>query len=141
MWFVAEFLTKVDGGTMRHALEARSPFLDHTLWEFAAKLPPQLRLRSGTLKAILREIVRKRVSPEVALRRKQGFTVPVGRWINKQWSGALESLGSGSRLVDGGWMNREVLARCTKQVAVQSEAPVQFWYLIVLERWLRHIQG
>ena len=45
MWFVSEFMTKVDGATMYHALEARSPFLDHTIWDFAASLPFELRLR------------------------------------------------------------------------------------------------
>jgi asparagine synthase (glutamine-hydrolysing) len=42
--FVGEYMTKVDGGTMHYGLEARSPFLDHRLWEFAASLPFDLRL-------------------------------------------------------------------------------------------------
>ncbi|HXJ39249.1 MAG TPA: asparagine synthase (glutamine-hydrolyzing), partial [Bryobacteraceae bacterium] len=64
MWFVAEFMTKVDGATMYYGLEARSPFLDHKLWEFAAAIPQDVRLRGGVLKAILREIVSRRISPE-----------------------------------------------------------------------------
>ncbi len=44
-WFVSEFMTKVDGGTMYHALEARAPLLDQALWEFGAQLPVELRLR------------------------------------------------------------------------------------------------
>src|SRR5688500_5782782 len=48
--FVGEYLTKVDGATMYHALEARSPFLDQELWEFASSLPFNLRLNRGRSK-------------------------------------------------------------------------------------------
>ncbi|HKP12769.1 MAG TPA: asparagine synthase (glutamine-hydrolyzing), partial [Blastocatellia bacterium] len=48
--FTGEYLTKVDGATMHHSVEARSPFLDYKLWEFAAALPYDLRLKGGTLK-------------------------------------------------------------------------------------------
>ena len=51
--FTGEYMTKVDGATMHYGLEARSPFLDHILWEFASSLPFGLRLRYGYLKAIL----------------------------------------------------------------------------------------
>ena len=49
-------MTEVDGATMHYGLEARSPFLDHMLWEFASGLPFGLRLRYGYLKSILRGI-------------------------------------------------------------------------------------
>src|SRR6185312_13207522 len=73
--FVSEYMTKVDGATMFYAIEARSPFLDQRLWESAAGMPFQVHLRSGGLKAVLRELVRRRVGEAVASRRKQGFTV------------------------------------------------------------------
>jgi asparagine synthase (glutamine-hydrolysing) len=141
MWFVAEFLTKVDGATMRHALEARSPFLDHTLWEFAAKLPPQLRLRGGVLKAILREIVRKRVGATVAFRKKQGFSIPVERWVLNQWRGSLQDLGPDSLLARGGWINGAGLECCVKQAVAKNRAPHHLWFLVVLERWLRQTES
>ncbi|HRK23211.1 MAG TPA: asparagine synthase (glutamine-hydrolyzing), partial [Fimbriimonadaceae bacterium] len=79
--FSGEFLPKVDGATMYHSLEARSPFLDTVLWEFAARLPFGLRLYGGVLKAVLRKVVRRRLGPAIALRRKQGFTIPVEKWL------------------------------------------------------------
>ena len=48
---LVSILTKVDGATMHYGLEARSPFLDHILWEFASSLPFGLRLRYGYLKS------------------------------------------------------------------------------------------
>ena len=137
MWFVSEFLTKVDGATMWHSLEARSPFLDHTLWEFAAQLPPELRLRNGVLKAILREIVKKRISPAIAFRKKRGFNIPVERWILKQWSGALQDLGEDSRLVRNGWIDGAALRQSVSRARTQPQAATGLWFLVVLERWLR----
>src|SRR5262249_22666481 len=93
MWFVAEFMTKVDGATMYSALEARSPFLDQTLWDFGAALPPKVRFHKGKLKSILRELVRRRLSPAVASRSKQGFSIPVERWVLNRWRGLQEFVG------------------------------------------------
>lgn len=137
MWFVSEFMTKVDGGTMAYALEARSPFLDHKLWEFAAKLPPALRMRGGVLKAILREIVRRRVSPAVANRKKQGFTVPVESWLAGQWSGALDELAENSRLERDGWIRAGTLQNAVRPTRSNGRVPTQLWFLVVLEQWLR----
>ena len=137
MWFPGEFMTKVDGGTMFYALEARSPFLDHVLWDFAAKLPAKLRLQGGVLKAILREIVRRRVGPAVASRRKQGFTIPVERWLVNQWSEELRGLQSGSLLEREGWLRRGSLEGVVKQALSENQTTRQIWFLIALEHWLR----
>ena len=137
MWFLSEFMTKVDGGTMYHSLEARSPFLDHVIWDFAARLPLDLRLRGGVLKAILREIVRRRISPEVASRRKRGFTVPVERWLTGQWRGAVEAAAHDSRLEREGWIRPGTFTALGREIAARSESPRQLWFLLVLESWMR----
>jgi len=137
-WFVSEFMTKVDAGTMYHALEARAPFLDQKLWDFAAKLPPKLRLHGGELKAILRTIVRNRVSPEVASRKKQGFTIPVERWLAGSWSRGLREFASHSMLEDEGWLRKGSMDALVRQVAENGVARRQVWFLMVLENWMRH---
>jgi asparagine synthase (glutamine-hydrolysing) len=137
MWFVSEFMTKVDGGTMHYALEARSPFLDHKLWEFAAALPPQLRLRGGVLKAILREIVRRRISPAVASRRKQGFTIPVERWLSGHWGEALDGIQDDSLLEREGWIRSGGLRAFVQRSKTAGRVPTQLWFLVVMEHWLR----
>jgi asparagine synthase (glutamine-hydrolysing) len=70
---------------MHHSLEARSPFLDQKLWEFAASLPYDVRLSGGRLKAILRELARRKIGDRVARGRKRGFGIPVGRWLVGRW--------------------------------------------------------
>jgi len=138
--FVGEFMTKVDGATMHYGLEARSPFLDQHLWEFTAALPFDLRLYRGQLKALLRELVRRRISKKVAWRRKRGFSIPVQRWLAGRWRSAAETVWRESLLDAEGWI-------CAPSVLTQLElatkkgwVPPQLWYLFVFELWLRYEQ-
>lgn len=136
--FVAEYMTKVDGGTMQHALEARSPFLDQELWEYAASLPFDIRLHRGQLKAVLREIARRRLGERVASGAKRGFGVPVGRWIAGRWRAQVEETFSESILGREGWISTESALAQLKNLQPTACAPNQLWYLYVLENWLRY---
>jgi asparagine synthase (glutamine-hydrolysing) len=134
--FVGQFMEKVDGATMYHSLEARSPFLDGELWEFAASLPPSLHFRGGVLKAILREIVRRRVNPEIAARPKRGFTVPVERWLAGRWTRSLDVLAVPNELERQGWIRPGSLQAPVAQAREKNWVPFQLWSLMLLERWL-----
>jgi len=135
--FSGEFLPKVDGATMYHSLEARSPFLDSALWEFAARLPFSLRLHNGILKSILREVVRRHLGPEIAFRPKQGFTIPVESWLAAgPWKEALVGLGDGNRLETQGWIRPGSLAPVIAGALAAGRVPTQLWRLLVLDRWL-----
>ncbi|MDQ6786589.1 MAG: asparagine synthase (glutamine-hydrolyzing) [Acidobacteriota bacterium] len=136
--FTGEYLTKVDGGTMFYALEARSPFLDSDLWEFAASLPFSIRMNGGNSKAVLREIARRRISEKVAAGRKQGFGVPVQRWITGHWRGAIEEVLRDSLLEQEGWINSAATLELLKKSAEKNWAPRQLWFIYVLESWLRY---
>jgi asparagine synthase (glutamine-hydrolysing) len=135
--FVSEFLTKVDGGAMYHALEARSPFLDQHMWEFASRLPFSIRLSGGEPKAVLRELVRRRVGPIVASRPKQGFTIPVEDWMLVRWRPRLRELAEHPLLEQEGWLRPGGLRRAIDAAEQRGRAPVQLWSLAVLESWLR----
>ncbi len=137
MHFTSEFMTKVDGSTMYYSLEARAPFLDQKIWEFASRISPEVHFRGGKYKAILREIVRRRVGPDVAFRRKQGFTVPVERWLATKWADRLAELKGETLLVKQGWFERKPLSAAIDKALKQDEIPVQLWYVLVLESWLR----
>lgn len=135
--FVSEYMTKVDGATMYYAIEARSPFLDQRMWESAAALPFGIHLRGGELKAVLRELVRRNVGPDVASRRKQGFTVPVERWLTTNWAPQLELLSDGGSCLESeGWLARGTLKKAVRNALDRGRAPTQLWSLMVLENWL-----
>src|SRR5205807_6727321 len=76
-----DLLVKVDITSMANSLEARSPFLDHEVMEFAARLPVHWKLRGRESKYILRRAFPDLLPPENINRPKMGFGVPVGQWF------------------------------------------------------------
>jgi len=88
-----DMLVKVDRMTMAHGLEARVPFLDHELVEFAASLPSDFKLRDGVGKYILRRAMAKHLPALTLKRPKEGFNIPVGKWLRGELNALLhESL-------------------------------------------------
>ena len=135
--FTGEYLPKVDGATMHHSVEARSPFLDQKLWEFAASLPFDVRLKGGNLKAVLRELARRKIGDRVARGRKRGFGIPVGRWLVGRWRPLVEEAFRDSLLDREGYLRSTALLKQLNKSAGQGSAPNQLWYAFVLECWLR----
>lgn len=140
MRFVGEYMTKVDGATMHYAVEARSPFLDQELWEHAAALPFDVRLKGGQLKAVLRELARRKIGEAVASGSKRGFGVPVQRWLVGRWRPAFEDAMRDSLAAREGWINARSTLTQLAAAGKAGWAPKQLWYIFVLESWLRHEQ-
>jgi asparagine synthase (glutamine-hydrolysing) len=135
--FVGEYLTKVDGATTHYGLEARAPFFDQFLWEYAASLPYDLRLHRGELKAVLREIARRRISPRVAAGIKRGFSVPAERWVRGPWLKTVSAQLREGPLRADGWVTRDGLERALAAPNRKGPGENQLWYLVVLDSWLR----
>lgn len=135
--FVAEYLTKVDGATMFHALEARSPFLDQDLWEFAGSLPVDVRLHENGLKAILRTIAQRRIDPRVAAGAKRGFTIPVTSWIAGRWHSDVRAALHDSLLADEGWLDKRAIPAELAAARHSRSSALRLWYLYVLDAWMR----
>ena len=87
-----DYLQKVDVGSMAFSLEARDPLLDHTIIEWAAKLPLNWKLRGGTNKYLLRKLAYRYVPREILDRPKMGFGVPMAKWLRgglRAWGESL----------------------------------------------------
>lgn len=80
-WLVDDILVKADRMSMAHALEVRSPLLDHRLVEFAAALPPGWKLNGLRTKWLFRRYLRRRLPPAILGRPKTGFSAPVSHWL------------------------------------------------------------
>jgi asparagine synthase (glutamine-hydrolysing) len=108
-WLASDILVKVDRMTMAHALESRAPFLDHRLMEFAAALPPDLKLRGLRSKYLLKVNQRKHLPDSIVGRRKAGFNAPVSAWL----AGPLHDLGRAATAATtlGEWFDPKAIDR------------------------------
>ncbi|NDV21523.1 asparagine synthase (glutamine-hydrolyzing) [Desulfovibrio sp. JC022] len=86
--FLADaLLVKVDIASMAHSLEVRSPLLDHELFEYMASLPPELKLKGGESKYLLKKLAERYLPKDILYRRKQGFSMPVAKWTSGDSAG------------------------------------------------------
>jgi len=76
-----DILVKADRTTMAHSLEARAPFLDHTLVSYALSLPQHAKIAHGQTKRILKKAVADLLPADIVHRPKQGFRVPLPEWL------------------------------------------------------------
>jgi asparagine synthase (glutamine-hydrolysing) len=81
LWLPDDLLARGDKTSMATSLEARVPLLDYPLVEYAASLPPSLKLRGKTRKYLLRKVAAKWLPEEVLTRKKEGFPTPVSLWF------------------------------------------------------------
>jgi len=131
-------LMKVDKMTMAHSLEARAPFLDHKLIEFAAALPAGFKIRGCTNKYILRKFMEKKLPPEIVNRKKRGFLVPIAKWLNGELKEYAEDIllrkDSFSACAIGLERIRPLFA--PQRGLRELENKIRLWRLLVFELWV-----
>lgn len=89
-WLPDDLLAKVDYMSMAHGLEARVPFLDHRIVEWAARLKPGLKIKGNSSKIILKKALKGTVPDNILKRKKAGFTLPLSSWFKGKLSGWVE---------------------------------------------------
>ena len=99
----ADYLRKVDIASSTHGLEVRVPFLDTEVIDFAARVPMNLKVHSGTLKYLLRELARKNISDRIADKGKWGFGIPFDRWCGAKMQEYLKELLFSAKADSGIW--------------------------------------
>jgi asparagine synthase (glutamine-hydrolysing) len=123
---------------MAVSLEARSPFLDHHVIEFAASLPAGLKLRGLTTKYILKKTLRKLLPSENLTRSKMGFGVPVGHWFRGQMQPFLREQLLSDRAARRGLLRPEAVRRMVDEhTAGARDYTHPLWTLLMLELWFQ----
>ena len=131
-----DILTKVDRASMAVALEARVPLLDHCLARFAWRLPPQMKKRHGRGKWLLRRVLHRFVPPALVERPKQGFSVPIGRWLRgplRCW--AEELLSERQLLADGLFPPWPIRACWLDHLSGRRNWEYCLWTLLMFQCW------
>jgi asparagine synthase (glutamine-hydrolysing) len=95
-----DILTKVDRASMAVALEARSPFLDYNVVEFALRVPARYRMDRSTRKLVLKRAIAPLVPAGILDRRKEGFSMPMKHWLRQELLPLANDLLTGSVIAD-----------------------------------------
>jgi asparagine synthase (glutamine-hydrolysing) len=141
--YLVELLMKQDQMSMAASIESRVPFLDHRLVEFAAMLPPRLKLRGFRTKWILREAVKSILPHEILTRKKMGFPVPFGPWMKGRWQSVARDVLLDRRTRERGIVDPAAAERLiAAHASGDQEGADAIWSLLNLELWYRtHIDG
>jgi asparagine synthase (glutamine-hydrolysing) len=137
-----DILTKVDRATMAVSLEARVPFLTRSLVEFSWQLPSLVKLgdRGDRGKLVLREVLYRHVPKELLERPKQGFGMPLGKWLRgplRDWAeslllpGDLNSCGLNSKVVSDIWLEH--------QMGLDRQS--MLWTVLMYRQWHQRVMG
>jgi asparagine synthase (glutamine-hydrolysing) len=133
-----DLLVKVDIASMANSLEARSPFLDHNVIEFAASLPENLKMRRMETKFLLKKVAARLVPKEVVYRRKMGFGVPVGKWFRGEMKDFVKEVLLAEKSLTRGIVRPEMLRRyVSEHTEGRRDHQFQIWTLLMLELWFQ----
>jgi asparagine synthase (glutamine-hydrolysing) len=135
---VDDMLVKGDRMSMGASIEARVPFLDHKVAEFAARLPSNLKVRGLNSKIVLKKLAERYIPQETIYRRKVGFTVPLTRWFVGPWRGLIENVLLSERCLERGYYNPDTMHRIVRDhVHGRVDREQGIWLLLTLEIWHR----
>lgn len=133
-----DILYKCDRMSMAHSLEVRPPFLDHRIVEFAATLPESLKINNGTLKYVLRELMRDKLPECVLTRKKEGFDIPAHRWFRGALRPLMEETLSPERVRATGLFSVDTVEKVKQDhLARRANLGYHLWGLLTLFLWLK----
>lgn len=133
-----DILVKVDRMSMAVGLECRAPLLDHKVIEFLTTVPPELKLRDGVTKFILKDMLSKKIPENILNRKKQGFRLPIEVWLKGELKEFASDILLGPTLGNRGLFDTSFVARMWSEfLNDKRDYAHQLWQLLILEIWYR----
>ena len=133
-----DILVKVDRAGMAVSLENRVPMLDRDVIEFAWRIPTQYKYSDGVSKRVLRNILYKYVPQEMMERPKQGFAVPLEKWLKegqtREWA---QELIDNSQLIRAGILDDKIVRYSWDHMAENPGYTKLVWNMLMAEQWYR----
>ncbi len=130
-------LTKVDIASMAHSLEVRCPLIDQDLMDFAASLPGSMKLRGLTSKFLLREISKDLLPAPILTRSKQGFGLPIERWMREDLAPLSRDVLLDQRARERGILDPVAVEDMLARQQRGEPRGFQIWTMMILELWYR----
>jgi asparagine synthase (glutamine-hydrolysing) len=132
-----DILCKVDRAAMSASLETRAPFLDHRVAEFAWGLPTNMKIREGSSKWLVRQLLYKYVPKDLIERPKQGFGVPIGEWLRGPLRDWAEYHLAEPRLREQGFLYAEpIRLRWKDHLKGRRNWQHFLWNVLMFQVWL-----
>jgi asparagine synthase (glutamine-hydrolysing) len=131
-----DLMVKVDVASMAHGLETRSPLLDHVLLEWAARIPPAIKMAGGRTKALFKAAMAPYLPREILRRRKMGFGCPIDQWLRCELKEFAHDTLLASAARERGLMRPEYVKRLLDEhCAHRADHHTRLWALLMLELW------
>jgi asparagine synthase (glutamine-hydrolysing) len=131
-------MTKVDIASMAHSLEARQPFLDYRLVEWAASLPSSFKLQGSQGKYILKKTFFDMIPAQIWSRPKMGFGVPIGKWFKTTLRDrTYDALCASDTRINAFFRPEAIRRLIDSHMQDQENQAYRLWNLLMLELWMR----
>jgi asparagine synthase (glutamine-hydrolysing) len=131
-------MVKVDVASMAHGLEVRCPFVDHTLMEFASRIPSRLKRSSHEGKIIFKSAIRSLLPEEILQKPKPGCGLPVSSWLRRNLNSLTRSMLLDDVAARRGMFNVAfVRSLIDEHMSGRRDWGYRLWSLLMLEMWFR----
>ncbi len=135
-YLLDDILQKVDRASMSIGLEAREPFLDHNVIEWASSLPVDFKYKDGQKKFIIKELVHKYVPQQIMDRPKMGFAIPVKEWMKVNFKEIVHYYLGDEFLSPQGIFDKKAARRLLTGFYSADKVPAEkLWYLLMFQMW------
>jgi asparagine synthase (glutamine-hydrolysing) len=136
-------LVLTDRMSMAHGVEVRSPFLDHELVEFLAKVPAKIKVQNNQPKYLMRKLAANYLPAPILRREKQGFMLPIAYWFRTDLFALVSQMLENSYFVNAGLFKKEnILRLLAEHRSNRHDHHVRLWMLLTLELWHKlYIEG
>jgi len=132
-----DLLVKVDVASMANSLEARSPFVDHRVFEFTASLDPSFKLRGNTPKFILKKVMEGKIPKDIIHRKKMGFRLPVDEWFRGELKDYTREILQNKTAQRGYFSPKAIETIINEHISGKFDHGYRLWSLLNLELWHR----
>jgi asparagine synthase (glutamine-hydrolysing) len=134
--YLEELLAKQDQMSMATSIESRVPFLDHHLIEWAAQLPPHVKLDGTTGKALVKRAAERVLPRSITHAPKRGFTLPLAKWLRHDARGVLDTY---LPRADDDLLNGSYARRLAEEHRNGIDHTARLWRILAFQVWRRDI--